>query len=95
MLSDFFPLRSLEDFAGGLEEELLLCPVRALNNYLRVTSRILNSPITLIVSPSRPSKAISKNDISYFLRMVIMDAGALEGEVAGPPRAHIFKRCSH
>ena len=57
-------LRSLSDFVGGDAEELLLCPVRALRIYLRRLKDTPNRPRELFVSPSKPSRAISKNAIS-------------------------------
>ena len=71
-----FPLKSLLDFAGDLSEDLLFCPVRAIKLYLNKTSNIVNSPGILFVSPRNPSKPISKNSISFFIREVISKAGA-------------------
>ena len=53
---------------------MLLCPVRALRLYLSRTSRLLPSPRTLFRSPRNPSRSISKNAISFFLRETIMKA---------------------
>ena len=39
-----FSMQSLQDFATGLHEELLLCPVRSLREYLRRTSKFVNHP---------------------------------------------------
>ena len=62
-----FPIQSLQDFAAGLPEELLLCPVRSLREYLRRTSSFVNCPRRLFVSPRCPSRAMSKNGISFLL----------------------------
>ena len=63
-----FSVQSLGDFAAGLPEDLLLCPVRSLGEYVKRTSRFVNRPRRLFVSPCCPSRAMSKNAISYFLR---------------------------
>ena len=63
---------------GDLPEECLLCPVRAVRAYLEHTSSI---------APQRPTCPLVKNALSFFLRRVILDTGAVE-EGAWPPRAH-------
>ena len=70
-----------------MPEDLLLCPVRALSAYLDRTSGIVNRPRVLFVSSTCPSRAMSKNGISYMLREVIVQSGASSrcGQV---PRAH-------
>ena len=82
-----FEVPSLEDFAAGMPEYLLLCPVRALSAYLDRTSGIVNRPHRLFVSSECLSRAMSKNGISYMLREVIVQSGASSrcGQV---PRAH-------
>ena len=75
---------------GGLPEEHLLCPVGAIRAYLSITSLISLRPHSLLVSPKRPSRALLKNALSFFLRQVIFDAGAME-EDALPPRAHSIR----
>ena len=60
-----FGVQSLGDFAAGLPEELLLCPVRSLSAYMTRTSQVVNRPRRLFVSPKCPSRAMSKNGISY------------------------------
>ena len=72
-----FLVRSLEDFVGDLPEDRLLCPVRALCVYLRCTEALCPLPRALFVSPSCPSRALSKNALSYFIRRVIIDSGAV------------------
>ena len=74
-----FRLKSLKDFAGDLEEGSLLCPVRALRIYLEKTKCIPHRPRNLFVSPKRPSHGISKNALSFFIRKIISDSGAVGG----------------
>ena len=62
-----FAIQSLSDFAAGLPDELLLCPVRALSEYVARMSRF-NRPRRLFVSSRCPSRAMSKNGISFLLR---------------------------
>ena len=81
-----FLVQSLEDFVGDLPENRLLCPVRAIRVYLQCTEALLPCLRTLFVSPSCPSRALSKNALSYFIRRVIIDSGAAGDHVS--PRAH-------
>ena len=71
-----FLVRSLSDFAAGLDDDLLLCPVRALRIYLDCLSTLSPLRRRLFVSPHRPSRPLSKNAVSFFLRDVISSAGA-------------------
>ena len=82
-----FEVPSLGDFAAGMPEDLLLCPVRTRSASLDRTSGIVNRPRRLFVSSTCPSRAMSKNGISYMLREVIVQSGASSrcGQV---PRAH-------
>ena len=66
-----FFVKSLADFAAGLEDDLLLYPVRALRVYLRRTGSISPPPRLLFVSPRVPSCSLSKNGVSFFLWEVI------------------------
>ena len=79
-----FSVQSLQDLAAGLQEELLLCLVRSLREYLRRSSKFVNRPRRLFVSPRCPSRAMSKNGISFLLREVIVQSGASSEEVATP-----------
>ena len=88
-----FLVKSLSDFAAGLDEDLLLCPVRALRFYLDRTRPIAPVRHRLFVSPRRPSRAMSKNAVSFFLREVIHEAGASRPEV-GSVRAHEIRGVS-
>ena len=85
-----FLVKSLTDFATGLDEDLLLCPIHCLRDYLQRTAPSVNRPRRLFVSSRNPLCSISKNAISYFLREVITDAGAscVTGVV---PRAHSIR----
>ena len=67
-----FRLRLLWDFVGSLPGELSLCPVRALQIYLRRTSLLSARTRCLFVSPRSPSHPLSKNALSFFLRSVIL-----------------------
>ena len=67
---------SLWDFAAGMPEDLLRCPVRAFSEYLDRTSGIVNRPRRLFVSSTCPSRAMSKNEISYMLRAFIIQSSA-------------------
>ena len=85
-----FEVQSLEDFAAGLPEDLLLCPVRSLSAYLARTSNIANRPRRLFVSPKCPSRAMSKNGISYMLRELIVQSVA-SSQSGQAPRAHSIR----
>ena len=84
-----FAIQSLADFAAGLPDELL-CSVRALSEYVARTSRIVNRPGRLFVSSRCPSRAMSKNGMSFLLREVIVNSGASSGDVAAP-RTHSIR----
>ena len=76
---------SLLDFAGDLLERLH-CPVRAVK-YLRKAARSASFiPPRLFVSPKNPKRSMSKNVMSFYLRQLIIDSGAVSS--ARPPRAH-------
>ena len=47
-------VRSLFDFAMGLDEDLLFCPVHSLREYVNRTSGFVNRPHRLFVSPRNP-----------------------------------------
>ena len=82
-----FDIQSLGDFAAGLSEDLLLCPVRSLSAYVARTSQFVNRPRRLFVSPRCPSRAMGRNGISFFLHEVIVHSGA-SSEAVAAPRAH-------
>ena len=85
-----FDIPSLSGFAAGLPDEMLLCPVRALSEYIARTSSVTNRPRRLFVSPRNPSRAVSKNGISFLLREVIVHSGASPNDAAAP-RAHSIR----
>ena len=70
-LPRYFRVCSLRDFVGDLPDELLLCPVLALQIYLTRTSSLSSWPRSLVVSSRSPSRPLSKNALSFFLRSVI------------------------
>ena len=82
-----FLVKSLSDSAAGLDDDLLLCPVRAHRIYLDRTNPLAPLRHRLFLSPRRLSRAISKNAVSFFLRGVITAAGASRPEM-GNVRAH-------
>ena len=82
-----FLVKSLADFAAGLDINLLLCPVRALRLHLLRARSLSPCRHRLFVSPRRHSCAMSKNAVSFFLREVISAAGAARPQV-GSLRAH-------
>ena len=88
-----FLVKSLSDFAAGLDDDLLLCPVRALRIYLDWTLSLAPSWRRLFVSPSCPTHAMSKNAVSFFLREVIHGAEASRPEV-GTVRTHDIRGVS-
>ena len=66
---------ALEQVLAQGEEDLLLCPVRALKRYLKITKTARPVCSRLFVSSHKNvKKAISKNTISYWIRQVINDA---------------------
>ena len=88
-----FLVKSLSDFAAGLIDDLLLCPMRALRIYLDRTQSLSPLRHRLFVLPRCPSRAMFKNAVSFFLREVIHAAGASWPEV-GSVRAHEIRSVS-
>ena len=88
-----FLVKSLADFAAGLDDDLLLCPVRALRLYLPRARSLSPGRHRLFVSPRRPTRHLSKNALSFFLREVISAAGATRPQV-GSLRAHEVRSVS-
>ena len=88
-----FLVKSLADFAAGLDTALLLCPVRALRLYLLRAMSLSPGRHRLFVSPRRPARAMSKNAVSFFLREVISAAAAARPQV-GSLRAHEVRSVS-
>ena len=88
LLPRSFRLKSLREFAPGFEEEALLCPVRALSIYMKRVKGFLPRGSSLFVAPKAPSRPISKNSISFFLRKVIIEAQAARNNDPIGIRAH-------
>ena len=61
-----FLVTSLADFAAGLNTDLLLSPIRALRLYLLRARSLSTGRHRLFVYPRRPSRALSKNAVSFF-----------------------------
>ena len=76
----YFLVKSLSDFAAGLDDDLLLCPVRAFHIYLDRTLSLAPSRRRLFVSPSCPTLAMSKNAVAFSLLEVIHRAVASRPE---------------
>ena len=75
----------LSDFAANLPG-WVQCPVRAIQ-FLRKAARSASYvPSRLFVSPRNPERAMSKNAISFSLRQLITDGGAVSS--SRPPGAH-------
>ena len=85
-----FSVPSLGDFVAGLTEDLLLCPVRALREYVSRTASFVNRPRRLFVSPRCPTRSMSMNAISYFLCEVTVHSGA-SSEALVAPKAHSIR----
>ena len=79
---------SLSDFAGDLPERVH-CPVRAIK-YLRKAAR--STSFIPFRIPRNPERAMSKNAMSFYLRQLIVDSGAVSS--ARPPRAHDIRGIS-
>ena len=88
-----FLVKSLADFAAGLDTDLLLCPVRALRLYLLRARSLSPGCHRLFVSIRRPARPLSTNAVSFFLREVISAAGAARPQV-GSLRAHEVRSVS-
>ena len=67
-LPRFLFVRSLEAFVAILLKDRLLCPLRAIHIYLDLTASFSLCPHELFVSPTGPTRALSKNSLSFFLR---------------------------
>ena len=74
---------SLSDFAGDLPERVQY-PVRAIK-FLRKAARSASYiPSRLFVSPRNPERSMSKNAMSFYLRQIIVDSGAVSS--SRPPK---------
>ena len=75
-----FSIPSLRDFTGGDQDEMLLCPVRAVREYLRRTRSFRPELPRLFLTTGRRRKMVSKNTISFWLKEVIRKAYVSSGE---------------
>ena len=82
-----FRVRALSSYTKD-KDELLLCPVRALRYYLRHLRHLKLTPERLFVAPSFPSRMISKNSASFFIKSVILDS---HKPVNLPPDVQLWK----
>ena len=89
-----FRVRSLRDVVGSLPDELSLCPVCALQIYLRRTSSLSPCPRSLSVSPRAPSRSLSKNTLRFFLRSVITLSFPSLHPPSSSSRAHSIRAVS-
>lgn len=69
-----FSIPGLSDLVGPDEEERLLCPVRALKVYFERTQAVRGPSPNLWCSVRDPSRPLSKNALSFFLRDLIVEA---------------------
>ena len=73
-LSRDFLIKDLVSLVGQ-EEEALLCPVRALKEYVKRTSELTQLGVNrLFVSPRCPTKPASKNALTFLIKSVIKEA---------------------
>ena len=78
-------VQSLANFVGDLPERVL-CPVRTICYLRRAARSVEFTPSRLFVSPSDPKRTMSKNAMSFFLRQLITESGAVSSLV--PQRTH-------
>ena len=76
---------SLSNFVSNLPEGVQ-CPVRAIKFLRKAAPSASYIPSRLFVSPRNPERAMSMNAISFYLRQLITDSGAVSS--SRPPRAH-------
>ena len=79
-----FCVRSLKDFVGSLPDELLLYPVRALQEYISRTSSYSPHSCSLFLSPRSPSRALSMNALSFYVRILIAQASSFSPSASLP-----------
>ena len=78
-------VQSLADFVGDLPGRVL-CPIRAISYLRRAARSVEFTPSRLFISPSDPKRTMSKNTMSFFLRQLITESGAVSSLV--PQRTH-------
>ncbi|XP_064115143.1 uncharacterized protein LOC135221257 [Macrobrachium nipponense] len=71
-----FEIMSLSDLVGQ-EQEVVLCPVRAMRHYVERTKGIRETSGSLWCSVKEPSRPMTKNAIAFFLRELIKEAHML------------------
>ena len=69
-----FSIPALRQIVGPEDQDILLCPVRSLKEYLKRTSDSRPKHPRLFISSQRKRKDISKNTVSYWIRSVIKRA---------------------
>ena len=78
-----FRIPALEKVKG---KRPVLCPVRAVKRYLKVTKGVRKKCKKLLLNPTTPDKEVSKSTLSFWLRKVILEADAATG--TGKVKAH-------
>ena len=94
-LARSFRFLALLDFAHGLEEGSLLCPVRVLSFYRCMTKGLVRRSSALFVFASHSTRAISRNALSFFLLEVLSGAGAVSSSEGKSVRAHSIRGVSN
>ena len=92
-----FLLKALAPVVGRMDEERLLCPVRALKYYLDTTKRITPRHRNLFLACRDQSLPMSRNAISYMLRETIKEAHLTQPHATYPRgdiRAHSIRAVS-
>ena len=77
-------VQSLADFVGDLPERVL-CPVHAISYLRRAARSVEFTPSRLFVSPLDPKRTMSENAMSFFLRHLITESGAVSSLVPQGP----------
>ena len=89
-----FLVCSLLDLVGGLPEECVLCPIRAVCIYLDLTKDLSPRPRSLFVFPRHPWRSILKNSFYRFHIPGICGRWSLHGEfIISLCSQHLWCRC--
>ena len=83
-----FCIKALAESPNTPEVGNPLCPVRALRAYVRHVLTLNPHPSSLFCAPNHPSRPLSKNGVSYWLRQTIKEAKAVLPSADRGPRAH-------
>ena len=86
-----FTISSFRDFTGGDQDEMLLCPVCAVQQYLQRTSLFQPKLPHLFISTGFRRKVVSKNTISFWIREVIRRAYQSSGTEDIPPHLRAYE----